>query len=491
MLVGRDKERRILDAMLASPEAELVALYGRRRVGKTTLVREHLEPLADTFVHVTGEKDASAAVQLHGFKRELERVFYGGAPLPPLASWREGLRLLADLVERAVASRPDGRVVVFLDELPWLSTPRSGLLQALDHVWNTRLVRVPQLCVVLCGSAASWMLDKLVHAKGGLHNRITRRMRLEPFTLAETREYLVARGLRWEPQQVIELTLALGGVPYYLRHVRRGGSAAQNVAALCFGKDAPLADEFTRIFASLFGEAGAHEQLVRAIASRPRGILREDLLAKTARTSGGGLARQLRELEEAGFIAAFTPYGRKSKHTAYRLIDAYSRFYLTWVEKAPRGLLATTGPQHWQGQSTSPGYRSWSGHAFEALCLEHAPAIQRALGLQQVPAQVATWHAVAPAGQRPRMGAQIDLLFDRADGVITVCEMKYAAEEFVVSKDYARDLHARLDLFRERTGTKKQLSLVLVTPYGLRRNLWSEDLVEEVITAEALFAGRE
>lgn len=195
------------------------------------LIREHLAPLADTFIAVTGEEDASATVQLHGFKRELERVFYDGAPLPPLGAWREALRLLADVVDRTTAARPDGRVIVFLDELPWLATPRSGLLQALDHVWNTRLVRVPQLSLVLCGSAASWMLDKLEHARGGLHNRITRRIRLEPFTLPEINDYLVSKGLRWQPSQVIELAMALGGVPYYLRHVRRGASA-------------PLVDEF-------------------------------------------------------------------------------------------------------------------------------------------------------------------------------------------------------------------------------------------------------
>ena len=229
---------------------------------------------------------------------------------------------------------------------------------------------------------------------------------------------------------------------------------------------------------------------MRAIASRPRGILRDDLITLTGRSSGGGLARRLGELEEAGFIATFTPYGRKSRQAAYRLVDEYSRFYLAWIETAPRGLLAPTSEQHWLAQSQSPAYRSWSGGGFEALCLKHADAIQRAIGAQHVPTTVATWHTVGPVGQRERIGAQINLLFDRADGVITVCERKYASEEFVVSKSYARELHAKLDLFRARTGTKKQLSLALVTTHGLRRNLWSEDLVDDVVTADALFAPR-
>ncbi len=378
---------------------------------------------------------------------------------------------------------------MFLDELPWLATPRSGLLPALDHVWNTRLSRVPGLTMVLCGSAASWMLDKLVHARGGLHNRITRRMRLSPFTLGETKAYLEeVRGVRWDVPQLLELTMALGGVPHYLRQVRQGLSAAQNIAATCFDPNGQLYDEFPRLFASLFANSQTHDGLVRAIAKRNAGVSRDELIAATGLSTGGALGRKLGELEEAGFIARAVPYGRRSKGTTYRLIDEYSKFYLTWIESAPRGLLAADGAQHWLGQRQTPAYRAWAGFAFEALCLKHAAAIRNDLGIGSIPAVVSTWRDVPRARSAVRTGAQVDLLFDRADGVITLCEIKHASDDFVISKQYARALHDKIEIFRNRTGTRKQISLVLVTTHGLKRNLWSEDLIDGVVTADAMLA---
>lgn len=485
-IVGRTKELAILRATLESPEAELLALYGRRRVGKTHLIREFFAG-TEAFLSVTGEKDAPAAVQRHHFTSELSRTFYAGRPLPAPNSWRAAFDQLASAVEDYAARSPDQAIVLFFDELPWLSTPRSGLLQALDHTWNTRLSRVRRLRVILCGSAASWMLDKLVHAKGGLHNRITRRIRLEPFTLAETRAFLASRHLRAGRRQVIETYLAVGGVPHYLRQMRRGRSAAQNIAEVCFDADGILVDEFQRLFVSLFAAGGLHEDIVRAMSKKRHGLTRTELIEALGVSSGGGLNRPLRELEEAGFVGRIPPYGARKKKSIHRLLDEYSWFYLTWIDKAPKGVFAREGASYWINQAQTPSYRSWAGYAFEGLCLKHSSAIRRALGIEAVPAKIGSWRHAPREKTKKRAGAQVDLVIDRADGVINLCEIKYAAEPYSITKSYARELREKVAIFEEQTRTKKEVHVTLVTPEGLKRNVWSEDLITNVVDADAFF----
>ena len=489
-IVGRVREQRTLATVWDAPDAEFVAIYGRRRVGKTHLIREYFQPRARAYFTVTGQKDAGPAQQLHHFKKEMERVFYDGAPLPPFRTWDDAFSLLCDAIDDWTRRNPGQPVVVFLDELPWMATPRSRLVQTIDYYWNTRLARVRALRFVVCGSAASWMLDKLIHARGGLHNRITRRIRLEPFMLAEARDFLHSRRVRLAPAQVLELFMALGGVPHHLKLVERGRSATQNVAALCFERGGALQDELPRLFASLYADAETYEQIVRALARRRGGLSRNEIIDATGLTSGGRLAKRLSALEEAGFITRLTPYGHQNKDTAHRLIDEYVWFYLKWIEKAPRGVLAHGGADYWLAQSSTPGYRAWAGYAFEGVCLKHAPQIQRALGISGLACQVGTWRFIPPSHDPSRRGAQIDLLFDRADGVVTVCEIKHADTDFCVTKSYARELRNKLDVFEawlRRRRVRKQVSLALVVPHGLTPNAWSMDLVENVVTLEQLF----
>ncbi len=487
-IVGRATEIELLRAVWDSPDAELVAIYGRRRVGKTHLIREFFEPRADVFLSVVGQKDAALATQLFHFQKELERALYHGAPLPRLRSWDQALSLLSDALELRLKTGTGERVVVFLDELPWLASPRSGLLQSLDHHWNTRLGRLSGLRLVVCGSAASWMLEKLIHAKGGLHNRITRRILLRPFSLREAQDYLVSQGVRFGRAQVLETYLAVGGIPHYLRLFRRGRSAAQNIGSVCFDRGGPLHDEFDRLFASLFSNAEIHEGIVRAIAGRREGITRNELIEQTGISSGGRLRERVRELEEAGFIASLTPYRRRKKLTTYRLIDEYVWFYLKWLERAPRGILAEGGSDYWLAKSRTPAYRAWSGYAFEGVCLKHAQLIKRALGITAVASEVGTWRHVPTKGQGKSRGAQIDLLFDRADNVVNLCELKHSAGPFEVTKTYAAELRRKKDVFQQQTRTAKELMLTLVAPRGVKRNAYSDELLDSVVTLDDLFA---
>lgn len=479
-ILGREPEKRLLRAAVASDRAEFIALYGRRRIGKTFLVRNFVRPLADVWMEVVGQRDASSEVQREHFRESLAAAF--GRPFDPLPSWDGAFRALVEAIE---ASDPARKVVVFLDELPWLASPRSGVLQALDYWWNARLSRCHNLTLIACGSAAGWMVDKLIAARGGLHNRVTRQIVLRPFTLPETRHFLRAKGSRMGLASVARLYMAVGGVPYYLDHVQPQHSADQAIQDLCFSRDGVLRQEFSRLFRSLFDDGESYEQVVRAVADRRTGVLRSELLESLKVSSGGGLAKKLQALEDAGFVAQVTPWDHRRRNVAYRIVDPYVFFYLTWMERGPRGLFDQ--PAWWLAQAHTPACHAWAGFAFETLCLQHAAHVQRALGLGDVAAEVGAWRFVPSRATHRERGAQVDLLFDRADGVITLCEIKHSDEVFTVDKALARELIAKVDVFTSVTRTRKDVQLALITTHGLKRNVWSEDLVVQDVGLEELF----
>lgn len=484
---GRAREVALLDAVCASGKAELVALYGRRRVGKTYLIREYFTGRGSLYCEFTGQKDAPLAVQLTHFREVLESAFYRGRPLPRLRSWSEAFSTLARALGATLQGQKIERAVIFLDELPWMAAPKSGLIQALDHSWNTQFSRMPEVIVILCGSAASWMLDNLIHAKGGLHNRITRQIRLLPFTLPEVADFLSRRNIRLTLSAVIELYMAIGGVPHYLDQLDKRLSVDQNIAALCFSKDGILRTEFTTLFRALFGESDIYERIVRVLAAKRAGVTRNALLAALEAESGGSLNRRLKELEEAGFIARITPYENRKKNTLHRIVDPYVYFYLSWIERAPDGVFRANGEKYWLEKRRTHAYEAWAGYTFENICLTHVPWIQRALRLDHVSFAVGSWCFVPAKGRADRSGAQVDLLFDRDDQVISLCEIKRNAERFSIDKAYARELRRKIETFQSVTRTRKRIQWVLITLNGFKPNIWSEGLIDIALSAEEIF----
>ncbi|MCG8556161.1 MAG: ATP-binding protein [Proteobacteria bacterium] len=485
-IVARGRERELLESTLESRRPELLTLYGRRRVGKTYLIRSVVQPAAGTYLEITGEKGGTTRLQLRRFRQAIEAAWDLAVPLPDFKSWDDALSYLCDLVQARAKQQPNKTIALFFDELPWLATPRARLLESIDHAWNTRLSRLPQLKLILCGSAASWMLRRIVHAKGGLHNRLTRQLRLEAFTLSEALEYLRARRLRFSEREALELYMSLGGVPYYLDLIERGQSATEAIGRLCFERGGALRNEFRNVFESLFEHHEEHQRIVRTLARRRRGLTRNELLSALGASSGGGINRRLQELEEAGFVARVEPYDKKVKQALFRLIDEYTLFHLKWVESSPRGVLARGGAAYWQGRAQTPAYTAWAGYAFEGVCLKHAQELARALGISSLVTALGSWTCLAPKGKPEREGAQVDLLFERADGVINLCEIKFSRDPFVITKDYARTLKDKLRIFEQQTKTRKRVLLTLVAPHGLRKNSWSEDLVDRVLDARAL-----
>jgi uncharacterized protein len=332
---------------------------------------------------------------------------------------------------------------------------------------------------VVCGSAASWMLDHVIKAKGGLHNRVTRRLRLLPFTLAETRAFLKSRHIELDNCQVVELYMAMGGIPHYLKELKRGESAAQSIDRICFRKDGLLYDEFKTLYRSLFEHAERHESVVRALAKRACGLSRQALLEELDLPSGGNVSSILEELEACGFIMQTQPFGKAKKEALFRLSDEYSLFYLQWIEKK-----RVQGDHVWATRRGTPAWRAWSGYAFEGVCIRHTDAIKRALGVAGVETTASSWFR---KGDNENQGAQIDLVIDRKDMCINLCEMKFSESMFTVDKAYAQILKAKVESFRSATKTRKSLFVTLITMNGVEPNEHSRSVVDMAVEVGSLF----
>lgn len=476
-IIGRETEQQRLLEASRSKEPELVALYGRRRVGKTFLVRELFrDSLA---FELTGLHQESMKRQLESFANAL-RSHFPKARFSIPSSWLDAFESLRIMISEEPPKRKRKRVL-FFDEFPWLETRRSGFLAAFEHFWNTFASQRNDLIVVICGSAASWMIRKVIGSKGGLHNRTTLRIRLEPFSLGDTRKYLERRNVRLDDFQFAQLYMAIGGVPHYLNQIQPGHSAAQNIDRLCFAKDGLLVNEFQQLYAALFENAIHHEAMVRTLAKSGKGLTRSELLEATSLKSGGASTFVLQELIQSGFVIESPPRDNKVKEALYRLVDEYSLFYLNWIETN-----RTSGTDIWLRKSSGRNYATWCGYAFETLCMKHVPQIKAALGIANVQTQESSWiyRAKTPDDE----GAQIDMLIDRADHCTNICEMKFSTHRFKIDKQYASDLERKIRVFRRRTKPSNTVFLTLITSHGLEPNDYAQRLVSSQIQLSQLMS---
>lgn len=484
MIAGRLKEIEQLNDAFESQQAELIVLYGRRRIGKTFLIEQLYGKKAHYFFHATGIKDAPMSDQLAEFSRQIGDTFYNGASIASQHTWLDAFKELSKAIEN---SHSDKKVVLFLDELPWLCTKRSRLIQAIDYYWNRYWKNNPRIKLVVCGSSASWIINKIINNKGGLHNRLTCQLLLQPLTLTETKDFLEKKSIKLNHQQIIQLYMAIGGVPFYLTQVKKGKSATQVIDQLCFQKNGLLYDEFNKLFSSLFEDADAYKELIRVIARKRNGAsLREIEQACTGLTSGGRLTTKLKELEDAAFIKSFMPYGHKRQGKYFKVIDEYCYFYLQWIEPIKNELsLEDHDAQQWMNLTGTAKYYSWQGYAFELSCYKHLTLIRKSLDIHQG-VTISSWRYL-PKKREDKKGAQIDLLFDRKDGVMTLCEIKYTEKPFSIDKDYAENVKHKIATYQEQTRTKKHFNIAFISANGLNTNTYSKELVDQVVTLDQLF----
>lgn len=472
-VVGRESEKKMLREAMQSKTPELIAVYGRRRVGKTFLIRQFLKK--EIAFEFTGSKEAKLGQQLVNFSKSLGKLSGNEKLYRVPANWSDGFDLLTSYITPKLAT---GKTVVFLDEFPWINTHKSGFLSAFDHWWNSWGTKQHKLVVIICGSAAAWMIQNIVYNKGGLHNRITRKLRLLPFTLQETEAYLKGQNVSLDRYQILQLFMVLGGIPHYLKEIKKGESSTQVIDRLCFSKDGLLHDEFKSLYHSLFDDATKHLAVVRALAKNNSGLTRNEIIDEAALTSGGRITELLDELIESGFVTTWLPYDKKSKDSIYKLADEYSHFYIKFMENS-----RSQGTGTWLRFSDGQSWKSWSGIAFERVCLKHIPQIKKALGITVIYTEESAWRYIPKKGN----GAQIDLLIDRRDFVIHICEMKYSASTYTIDKKYAGELENKEDVFREQTKTKKSLFITMVTTFGLKDNEYASRLVKNNVKMDALF----
>lgn len=472
MMTGRESEQKLLRDAYREPESRFIAVYGRRRVGKTYLIRETFAGQL-AFQHA-GYYGGKMADELFAFASSLRE--YGLQEFDKPVNWMEAFELLKELVRTSGQEKK----VLFLDELSWMDTPRSDFMMALEGFWNGWASARKDVLLIVCGSVTSWMLNHVVHNKGGLYNRLSGRIHLKPFTLKECEEYLQSRNIVMNRHQILECYMILGGVPYYWSLLQKGLSLPQNIDRLFFADDAPLDREFDYLYAALFSKPEPYVRIVSALGRKKAGMTREELIQETKIRDSGAFSVKLEELESCGFIRRYYAYGKKQRDSVYQLMDNYTLFYFKFLEKR------RADEHFWSNQINTPAVNAWCGLAFERVCLQHMSQMKRALGISGVLTEEYSWRC-AKNPDRGISGSQIDLMIVRRDQVINLCEMKYARKPYSVTARYSADMQGKISDFLTVSGTRYAIHPVLVTPYGLAENAYSSD-VQAVITAEDLFA---
>lgn len=466
-MIAREREQRELNDAFRSERSQFIAVYGRRRIGKTFLVKETFEGRF-SFRH-TGLANADKKQQIAVFKKSLKKA--GMRSSTPIADWYTAFDRLEELVD----AMPVGRKVIFLDEVPWMDTGRCEFVSALEHFWNGWADYRKDVLLIICGSATSWMIDKVIRDKGGLHNRVTRNIFLEPFTLGECEKYVKSRGWQMSRMEIAETYMAIGGVPYYWTLLERGYSVAQNFDLLFFNSRARLKDEFSLLYRSLFRRPEGHVRIIQTLGRKKVGMTGEELSLIGRIPRNGHFRKMLAELEQCGFIRKYTGFGSKRSAAVYQLIDNFTLFYFKFLDGEKN-----LDENFWKTHISSPGVYNWRGLAFERVCLQHIAQIKRKLGIEGVSTKVYAWSGATTGGK----GVQIDLLIDRADNVVNVCEMKFTNGAYEISAEEDMKLQTRVEAFANTAGEGRTIHLTMVTSRGLVPNAYSRNVQSEIMLSD-------
>ena len=463
-IVGREKEIRILKNCYESEKSEFIAVYGRRRVGKTFLIKELFA--AEFSFYSTGILDGDRQAQLQAWNREILR--FGGTGLPEAGNWIEAFENLNKLIERISIQK---KKVIFLDEIPWMATMHSDFLAGLDYYWNRWASSRKDILLIVCGSAASWITDNIVNNKGGLHNRLTRQILIEPFSLSECKQFLENQRIPLTRYQMAEAYMIFGGIPYYMSLMEPHLSLYQNVDKIYFAQGAELRNEFSNLYRSLYRNADRYVRVVETLANKGIGMTRDEIANVLKISNGGRLTKILADLSESGFIRKYNTFGQKKKESLYQLTDFFSLFDIRF-----RGSRETYSSDYWLRFSSTSAYSIWSGISFEKLCLLHLPQIRKKLGISGVLTAAYSWR-----GKHEDAGAQIDLVIDRSDNVVNLCEVKFSSEPFVLKKSDSESLRNKRAAFIAGTQTRKIVVTTMITTFGLKKNIYSVEIVSEVV----------
>lgn len=471
MILGRDREIRRLDRCMSENEAQLVMVYGRRRVGKTYLINEYFDNRFN--FKFTGTYNQPREVQLSNFSAELNRQSGIERKIP--IDWSTAFQYLRDYLE---GQQDDDKCVVFFDEMPWMDTFKSGFLPAFEYFWNSWGNARKNLVFIVCGSSTSWMIDKLEKNKGGLFNRQTCRLYLEQFNLKETEEYLSSRGITWSRYDIVRCYMILGGIPYYLRLLDPEKTLAENIDNLFFRKRAELWDEFDNLYKTLFSNSENYIRIADCLSTKKGGMSRSEISKKTGLPANGAMTEMLNNMEKSGFIRIHNIYGRSKRDRQYQLSDYYSVFYFKYIKEN-----YGKDEHFWRNTAENPSRRVWEGFVFENICWDHIGQIKSALGISGVMSELYTWKLI---GDDKKKGAEIDIIIKRKDRVISLCEAKFYGSEYEIDKDYDAILRNKTDAFRISNKINETIQLVMITTFGLTKGKYN-GIVNHDITMDQLF----
>ena len=464
-IVGRKKEIEFLQRIIESGEPEFVAVYGRRRVGKTFLIKQFFKNKF-TF-YFSGSENSSMKLQLENFKNAFQEHFNTLIPTPE--NWTTAFAMLKKELNR---SRKKGRKIIFIDEIPWLATMGSNFIQAFEYWWNTYASSNPDILLIVCGSSTSWILNKIIKNRGGLHNRVTRQISLQPFTLKECEEYTAQQKLKLDQSLILDYYMILGGIPYYWKQIDNTKGLPQNIDNMFFNNGATLQKEFAEIYNSLFRKAEKYISLIIALGEKRMGLSRDEIIKHTKFKNGGAISKMLEELEQCGFIRSYFAFGKIQRDKTYQLIDLFSLFYLNFIHNK------NIDENYWTINFMTPAINAWRGYAFEQVCLLHIPQIKNKLGISGVSTNYSTWRNTDTENNQT---TQIDLVIDRNDNVINLCEMKYSNKEYEITKSYSDTLRIRYATFAEVTKTRKTVHTTMITTFGVKRNMYWGHIQSEVV----------
>lgn len=471
MLIGRVKEQSELMEAYRAAESKFVVVYGRRRVGKTYLVRQTFKDHI-SFAH-SGQANAKLNEQLFGWCASLKDAGMEVNKLPK--SWLEAFELLKEHIRKSKAKKK----VIFIDELPWLDTPKSRFVNALEFFWNGWASGRDDVLLIVCGSATSWIVNKIFKNHGGLHNRVTNQIYLKPFTLNECEEYSHSLNLSYSRMDVLEGYMVMGGIPYYWSLLEPGYSMAQNIDRLFFADKGKLRYEFNELYHSLFRNPENYITIVQILGKNNAGLTRDELIDKSKIENGGNLSKQLEDLEHCGFIQYLNTPSNKKYRGVYKLIDNFTLFYLKYMREN-----STNDESFWTNNYNSSVRLSWVGIAFERVCFQHIRQIKEAMQIGGVLSNVYSLNI--KAANSNRRGAQIDMIIDRNDNTINLCEMKFSNKPFTIDKEYQRNLLNKIESVQEYSNHKKTIILTMITTYGIEKNgYWN--IVQKEVTINDLF----
>ncbi|WP_310555872.1 ATP-binding protein [Flavobacterium sp.] len=471
IVAGREDEIQIMQNLLKKKDSEFLAVYGRRRIGKTYLIRQVFEQSIVFEANGIHEKEMSQ--QLESFWMILLEVNPNERPSLP-KTWLQAFSLLKNYINSIESKK---KKIIFLDEIAWFETPRSGFLSALQNFWNLFCSKRKDIILIICGSSASWIIDKVINNKGGLHNRITSHIQLMPFTLQETKSFLELSNVKLTLKDIAMLYMSVGGVPYYLKDVKPGQSVPQILDDLFFKPQAILKNEFQNLYASLFKNSNLHIAIIKALATKAKGLTRNELLTATKLASGGSFTKLLDELTVCGFIKIIYPIDKNKEGFLYRLVDEYSIFYYKF-------LVNKKVNSNWLQFYNTQSYKIWTGYAFENLCFKHILNIKKALGINGIISNEYSWIYKENENQG---GVQIDFIIDRSDNCINILELKFYDALFEMTKKYADEMHYKVSLFKEKTKSRKNIFTTLLTANGVKKNEYYLSAITNELKIEDLF----